>query len=255
MQGHDLFHGGDALVAVQIAGGFGEAVIGQLPAEKPEIGVHIPVAHAGHVQGVGPPGLGGFDEGLHGGGHLVQTQAFQHIGVHNGGLTVGVQGQTVIFALIEVGGQGGLQIILGKLRKVRIVAEGGQTALLGVGGDVGNIHTGHVRAHAGAEGGDDHLMVLAAVLPDGLHMDVRVGFFPKGQHHVPELGFLTVAVCMPEGNGDGFRGRLSGAGGVGGLIGGLAGRRSRVRDRCVRLSAGPKTQAEHRQRQHKRHPF
>ena len=45
----------------------------------------------------------------------------------------------------------------GKLCEVRVINQSGQTALLGIGCNIGNVHTGHVWAHAGAEGGHDRI--------------------------------------------------------------------------------------------------
>ena len=75
MQLHDLLHGCDAGVAVQITAGRGEAVVGQHAAEQPEIRVHIPVAHAGDVYRVGAASGGGLDELLHRLGHGVKASS------------------------------------------------------------------------------------------------------------------------------------------------------------------------------------
>ena len=204
MQLHDLLHGCDAGVAVQITAGRGEAVVGQHAAEQPEIRVHIPVADAGNVQGIGAAGLGSLDELLHGSGDLVKPQLLENVGVDNGRLAVGIQRQAVIFALIEVGRKRCIQIRCGKLCEVRVIAQRSQTTLLGIGCDVGDVHTGHVRAHAGAEGGHDHLVVLAAVLTDSLDLDLGMKRFPKRHNDVQKLRFLAVAVGMPERDGDRF---------------------------------------------------
>ena len=202
MQLHDLLHGCDAGVAVQIAAGLGKAVVGQHAAEQPEVRVHIPVADAGNIQGVGAAGLGGLNELLHGSRDLVKSQLLEHIGVDNGRLAVGIQRQAVIFALIEVGRKRCVQIRCGKLCEVRVIAQRSQTTLLGIGCDVGDVHTGHVWAHAGAEGGHDHLVVLAAVLTDGLDLDLGMKRFPKRHDDVQKLRFFAVAVGMPERDGD-----------------------------------------------------
>ena len=204
MQLHDLLHSCDAGVAVQIAAGLGKAVVGQHAAEQPEIRVHIPVADAGNVQGIGAAGLGSLDKLLHGSRDLVKPQLLEHVGVDNSRLAVGIQRQAVIFALIEIGRKRRVQIRCGKLCKVRVIAQRGQTALLGIGCDVGNVHTGHVRAHAGAEGGHNHLVVLAAVLTDSLDLDLGMKRFPKRHNDVQKLRFLAVAVGMPERDGDRF---------------------------------------------------
>ena len=204
VQLHDLLHGCDAGVAVQITAGRGEAVVGQHAAEQPEIRVHIPVADAGNVQGIGAAGLGSLDELLHGSGDLVKPQLLENVGVDNGRLAVGIQRQAVIFALIEIGRKRCIQIRCGKLCEVRVIAQRGQTALLGIGRNIGNVHTGHVRAHAGAEGGHDHLVVLAAVLTDSLDLDLGMKRFPKRHNDVQKLCFLAVAVGMPERDGDRF---------------------------------------------------
>ena len=204
MQLHDLLHGCDAGVAVQIAAGLGKAVVGQHAAEQPEVRVHIPVADAGNIQRVGAAGLGGLNELLHGSRDLVQPQLLEHVGVDNGRLAVGIQRQAVIFALIEVGRKRCVQIRCGKLCEVRVIAQRSQTTLLGIGCDVGDVHTGHVRAHAGAEGGHDHLVVLAAVLTDGLDLDLGMKRFPKRHDDVQKLRFFAVTVGMPERDGDRF---------------------------------------------------
>ena len=109
-------HGGDAGVAVQIAGRLCKAVVGQRAAKQPEVGVHIPVADAGNVQTVGAAILGRFDEGFHRLGNIIQTNFLQHVLVDDCGLAVGVQRQAVILALVKIGGQGRVQIIAGDLR-------------------------------------------------------------------------------------------------------------------------------------------
>ena len=51
-------------------------------------------------------------------------------------------------------------------------------------------------------------MILAAVLPDGLNLDLGMGLFPQRHDHIQELCLLAVAVCMPERNGDFLGGLL-----------------------------------------------
>ena len=202
MQLDELVHGGNALLAVEIAGRLREAVIGQRSAEQPEIGVHIPVADAGNVQAVGASILGCLNESFHRFGNGVQTDLLEHVRVDDRGLAVGVQRQAVVLALIEVGGKRRLQIIAGDLRKVCVIAQRNETALLRVGCDVGDVNARHIGTHAGAERGDDHLVELTAVLTDRFDLDVRMRGLPERQHHVQKLGFFRVAVGVPEGQGD-----------------------------------------------------
>ena len=238
-----LLHGGDALGAVEIARGLGEVVVRQHAAEEPEVGVHIPVSHAGDVYRIGAPSGSRLDELLHRLGHGVKAELGEDVHVHDRGFAVGVEGQAVVLALIEVRGERSIHVVGGDLRKVGVVREGHKSALGSVGGDVRNIHTGDIRACAGAEGGDDHLMVLAAVLAHGLDRDLGVQLVPEREHHVEQLRLLAVAVSVPEGDGDGFR---RGLGSVGCRGIGLGRRRGLLR----RLAAaGEAAEHQHRRKQ------
>ena len=167
------------------------------------VGIQIPVAQTGNVQLVLTVGLlhACLDELFHRFGRGLEAQLLQYVQVDDGRLAVGVEGQAVVVAVPQVGGQRAVQH--GVLQRVEAFdfIHGHDAAQLGVRAGFGDVHARHVGNHAGAQRGYEHLVEVSA-LTNGFHLDVRVRGLEHGDDHVVDDGRFGVAVGVPEGDGD-----------------------------------------------------